>query len=310
MKNDLKAFSAKKIHMKKLFSYFIQGFLLGAGLLCVFSAIQKASLGVNIYLWYGYLVPFFFGGTIGSIVGFLYHKQKQAFLKNLQIEREVQQELNRVVEEKTKDLTSLNELLLVINFIITHDLSNALNIIKGNLELYKENGNEKFLDEISNSSNKSISLLKRIRKIQYGSLKSKLKRINSRKIIKEVLSDYNFNLKIEGSGYILSDEAIVSVFDNIFSNIKKHANTDKVEISINHQNGFCEIVIRDYGKGIDDKIKQLFHKEDQNFKDFKKVGLGLLIIKKTVERYGGMVNIRDNKPSGTVFNIRLKSPKT
>lgn len=294
--------------MKKLFGYIIQGFLLGVGLLCVFSALQKASLGVNIYLWYGYLVPFFFGGTTGSIVGFLYHKQRKAYLKNLRIEREGQQELNKLVEEKTKDLKTLNELLLVINFIITHDLSNALNIIKGNLELYKETQNEKFLDEISKSSNKSISLLEKIRKIQYSSLKNDLQRINTREVILEVISNYDFNFTIKGEGDILADEAIISVFDNIFSNIKNHANTNRVEIVITNQNGYCEITIKDYGRGIEEKIKNLFHKEDQNFRDFKKVGLGLLIIKKTVERYGGTAKVRDNNPSGTIFIIRLKSP--
>jgi len=34
--------------------------------------------------------------------------------------------------------------------------------------------------------------------------------------------------------------------------------------------------------------------------------LGLYIVKKTVERYGGKISIEDNKPQGTVFVLRLK----
>ncbi|MCK4256700.1 HAMP domain-containing histidine kinase, partial [candidate division WOR-3 bacterium] len=34
-------------------------------------------------------------------------------------------------------------------------------------------------------------------------------------------------------------------------------------------------------------------------------GLGLFIVKKTLERYGGSISVEGNKPSGTVFILNL-----
>ncbi|RLI75450.1 histidine kinase, partial [Archaeoglobales archaeon] len=35
-------------------------------------------------------------------------------------------------------------------------------------------------------------------------------------------------------------------------------------------------------------------------------GLGLYIVKRVVERYGGDVSVEDNKPKGAVFVVRLR----
>ena len=66
------------------------------------------------------------------------------------------------------------------------------------------------------------------------------------------------------------------------------------------------IKIADYGKGIPESIKENIFEEGISFGDSKGSGLGLYIVKKTVERYGGSIIVEDNTPQGTIFIIKLK----
>ncbi len=54
---------------------------------------------------------------------------------------------------------------------------------------------------------------------------------------------------------------------------------------------------------------QQHHVFERSFKLGKTAGtgLGLYIVKKTIERYGGEITLKDNYPKGTIFEIRLKN---
>jgi two-component system sensor kinase len=69
---------------------------------------------------------------------------------------------------------------------------------------------------------------------------------------------------------------------------------------------YCEIRIADNGKGIPDEIKDDIFEEGFSYGDSGGSGLGLYIVKKTIERYDGSVRVENNKPSGSVFVIHLK----
>ena len=103
----------------------------------------------------------------------------------------------------------------------------------------------------------------------------------------------------------LVDKAIYSVIDNIVNNAIVHGKTDRVDISIEDKGEFCEIRIADYGVGIPDDIKHLIFEEGFKYRS-KGSGLGLYIVKKVIERYGGEILVEDNKPSGAVFTLRIR----
>ena len=86
-----------------------------------------------------------------------------------------------------------------------------------------------------------------------------------------------------------------------------HGKTDKIDIVNKKINGKCEVRIADYGKGIPDEIKDKLFDEGFFYGDAGHTGLGLYIVKKVVERYGGEVYVEDNKPRGAVFVVRLRA---
>jgi signal transduction histidine kinase len=63
--------------------------------------------------------------------------------------------------------------------------------------------------------------------------------------------------------------------------------------------------VADQGKGIPDEVKARVFDEGFTFGETGNTGLGLYIVKKTMERYGGSVVAKDNRPKGTVFELRL-----
>ena len=82
----------------------------------------------------------------------------------------------------------------------------------------------------------------------------------------------------------------------------------KIIVSVSSDNEFCKIIVRDYGGGVDDKIKaNIFYKNSRtNHSDTKLAGtgLGLPICKLIAQMHGGDITI-DTGSNGTVFNIKL-----
>ncbi|KYC44638.1 MAG: sensory histidine kinase AtoS [Candidatus Methanofastidiosum methylothiophilum] len=65
--------------------------------------------------------------------------------------------------------------------------------------------------------------------------------------------------------------------------------------------------IIDHGKGIPDSIKSKIFNEEFSYGESRGTGLGLYISKKNIERYGGTIEVKDTKPHGATFIIKLKS---
>jgi signal transduction histidine kinase len=100
---------------------------------------------------------------------------------------------------------------------------------------------------------------------------------------------------------VLADEAVSSVFDNLFNNAITHGKADKINVEIKKTKKGCKVRVSDNGLGIPDEIKDKLFEEGFTFGDEGHSGLGLYIVKKTMDSYGGSVHVEDNKPKGTVF---------
>jgi len=293
---------------KKYLKNFLIGVFIGALLLGVFSAIQKSSLGVNILLPQGYIVPFLFGGISGGIIAFLIYRWKRDMQEKLHLEKQLSSKLDSEVQRKNETLQNTNDLLELLNDILTHDVSNDLSVIHGNINLYLDLRKEKFLNEIKNTTEKSINLLNRMRDLEkiIGD-NMNLKPMNLKKILSKKKDEYSLNIDIEGNAVVFGDEILSSVFDNLIRNVKDHAETEKIKIIINNsEKDYCTILFKDKGIGIPENIqKEIFKK---GFKSGKtgNLGLGLYIVRKTIERYDGSIELLQTSLKGTTFKIILK----
>ena len=204
-------------------------------------------------------------------------------------------------------LHELNEVLRLLNKNLRHDILNDLTVVGNYLELYNETKDKKLLDSAFKSIKKSVELIKRMRELEsLITSGNNLKPLDIRKILEDLARNYNIQIHIKGNGIALADDALISVFDNIIRNAVVHGNANEIEIRVENRDNMCEIRIADNGTGIPDEIKNEIFEEGFSYGDRGGSGLGLYIVKKTVERYGGSVSIEDNKPKGTVFVIKLR----
>lgn len=199
-------------------------------------------------------------------------------------------------------LVQLNDVLKLINKTMRHDILNELTVISGALELYVESRNEKFLNNAVRAVNRCVDLIRRMKELEsFVSAGRNLMPVKVRDVIENVLRDYPIESKIEGDATILADEALSSVFDNIVRNAVVHGRTDRIDVKIGGRGDECEVRIADYGSGIPTNIKEKIFDEGYSFGERRGTGLGLYLVKKTVERYGGSVRVEDNNPRGAVF---------
>jgi PAS domain S-box-containing protein len=207
-----------------------------------------------------------------------------------------------------KELKAHDEHLVVISKILRHDILNNLIVITSAVRLYEEKQDKKFLEEISDRVNRSIRLINQMRGIETSlSFDRNLQPHDVAAVLKKVMEKYpSIPFTIKGNSQALIDDAFDSVIDNIIRNAIDHGKTDRIDVTVEGKDDFCEIRIADYGVGISNEMKTKIFTEGFKLALSKGSGLGLYIVGKTIERYGGTVHVEDNKPQGAVFVLRLK----
>jgi len=207
-----------------------------------------------------------------------------------------------------KELGAHREHIKLINKILRHDIINDLSVIHSALRLYGRSKKEELLEEISAHVNKSVELINRMRDLEiFISAHRGLKMYSVTEVLKKVFLSYPaIAVNIEGECQVLADESLDSVLDNIISNAVVHGKTDRIDIKMGGRGEYCEIQIADYGVGIPEEVKAQIFEESFVFGETGGTGLGLYIVKKAMENYGGHVRVEDNRPRGAVFVLALK----
>ncbi len=125
--------------------------------------------------------------------------------------------------------------------------------------------------------------------------------------------DVNIEIKYIGDipDIACDKESIISVFSNIIENSIKYSDYPAdIKIEVKKQSDVLEINFCDKGYGISDgekaKVLQQFYRTgNEDTRKTKGTGLGLYIVKKILDGHNGNINIKDNKPKGTIISITL-----
>ena len=207
-------------------------------------------------------------------------------------------------EAKIKDL---NETIRILNKILRHDILNDLTLLLNIVDSCK-GGDEKMKKSIFATIEKSTSLIERMRELEQAVTSGKsLRQCTVLEIVDCVIRNYpEIEFKVKGDCTVLADEAISSVIDNIVRNAIVHGKTKRIDITLTESKELCKIKIADYGIGIPDSIKKRIYEEGFSYGEVRSSGIGLYIVKKVIERYGGEITVEDNKPNGAVFVLKFK----
>ena len=213
-------------------------------------------------------------------------------------------------KQNEEGVLQFNELLTLINKILRHDLTNNLTVMDIALKLYKKNGDEGLLDSVRTKVDGSYRLIDQMKSLESlisegGSLRS----IDVHEVIDRVSVSMEVPVGNQCFCEVVADDAFHSVLENLILNSIKHGGTDRMLIrsmDYPHEEGVVSIDVIDYGKGVPDDIKEKVFRESFTHGEAAGTGLGLYIVKRTLQRYGGSITVHDNEPKGAVFRLMLR----
>ena len=107
--------------------------------------------------------------------------------------------------------------------------------------------------------------------------------------------------------YVRGDRLLGSVVHNLLSNAVNHNDHEDPEIVVGAEQTADTVVVTvaDNGPGIDDKTKAHIFEPGYKGPQSHGTGMGLSLVSMAVEMYGGVVEVSDNDPRGTVMTLTL-----
>lgn len=229
----------------------------------------------------------------------------------------------RLLKEKTEELERSNRELNDFAYIISHDLKAPLRAIGSLAGFLKMDFSDKLGPEGSEMLNLMVGRVKRMNNLiegvlQYarvGRIRDRKQVINLNELIEEVKTTLSpaENIKIthdEMPKIVFERVPLQQVIQNLLSNainaIEKPEG--RIHIGFTENKNEYEFSVKDNGTGIEqrhfEKIFQIF--QTLNPRDeVESTGIGLTIVKKTVEYYGGRVNVESTPGEGSTFYFTI-----
>ena len=226
--------------------------------------------------------------------------------------------------ELIKEVKSIKHELEDFAYIVSHDLKAPLRGIKTLVDWIStdyankldQEGKEQ-LDLLSGRVGRMHNLIDGI--LQYsriGRMKEERVKVDLDKHLPEIIDmiapPENITITIENKLPIIECEQtrIFQVFQNLISNALKYMDKPQGRIIIGcvEENGFWKFSIADNGPGIEEKYHQKIFQLFQTLSardDFESTGVGLTLVKKIVELYGGKIWIGSKVGQGSTFFFTL-----
>lgn len=214
------------------------------------------------------------------------------------------------LENLNKKLKKLTEYTSIANKIMRHDIINDISIIKSYLDLYRLERDLSYLKKVDDKIQHIIDVINDSREFEKLLSAGKLKKMDLKTEVEKAVShfrdDAEFSINLNGEK-VIADDLLSSVVYNLIHNSVRH-NDKKVKLSIDASNDGEWVILKisDNGKGIPEEFREKIFEEGFKYGNSANTGLGLYLVKQTIDRYGGSIEINENNPSGAVFLIKLK----
>ena len=243
--------------------------------------------------------------------------------KELDEEIKTREKTEKKIRITNTELRKTNEELDNFVYKVSHDLRAPISSILGLVNIARnDNAVENMLacvDQIEKSAHTQDNFIKDIIELTKNArVKPKSQKINFKKLVDETFEYLQYSmhadtpkpkLHLEQKKDFYSDgNRMKVIFNNIISNSIKYSDPKRTEIDIKIEvlNGHAKINIEDKGKGIekkyqDDVFKMFFRATDHNAGS----GLGLYIVKETVNKLKGNISLESVVNKGTILSMRL-----
>lgn len=291
-----------------------------------------ASINVNIpKVWYASRLAITLGTLLLSALIWLGVRLRMTHLKSLnkRLEYIISNRTKELVEQK-EELHQANEELTLANteldnfvYRSSHDLIAPLKSLKGLIDItLKESSEEAKLSYFRMMNNSIEKLEDFIQSILEYSTNSKGVIENEEIILQDIIDNVVEDLKyfdraekVElkcsfGSTFSFNSDPkrIKIIFSNLIANAVKYHNFNqpnpRIDISAVKENGSVKIKVTDNGQGIDSShlvnLFDMFYRASENSQGS---GLGLYIVKDTIDKLNGNITVESDVGKGTTFTM-------
>jgi signal transduction histidine kinase len=232
----------------------------------------------------------------------------------------------RILVEKNNELIKANQELDRFVYSASHDLRSPLTSIDGLIELSKRDteGSEEYLKLMKSQVNIMDKLIHDIIDYSRNSrVPTNIEKVNLYTLLNESIDlikyiDINiikrFNLEVDKELIVLTDPSRLRVIvNNLLSNSVKYADRTKTELVITitatRTPDSFTFSVEDNGEGIakdqQDKIFNMFYRASEKASGS---GLGLYIVKESLEKMNGTISCQSTLGKGCRFTVTIPMP--
>lgn len=240
--------------------------------------------------------------------------------------------LERIVQERTRELVEANAAKDEFLSIASHELKTPLSSLKGMTQLLRRrleragSPETSSLEKMENSIRRMevlVNDLLNISLIETGMFTLQLKRCNMGALCHQVADEYSAGttppptIKLELPAQPVEAEVDVErmgqVVINLLSNARKYSvHGSPIRLCVEQRDELCVIAVHDGGIGIAPEalghiFERFYRVPGVEVKTGSSVGLGLglYISKQIVERHGGRIMVQSAPEKGSIFTILL-----
>ncbi|MBX9668842.1 MAG: response regulator [Candidatus Obscuribacterales bacterium] len=252
------------------------------------------------------------------------------YVRDITVSKKSNEELEKLIHERTEILKQSNEQLQQFAKIASHDLQEPLRAVQGFATLLAAGTEGKldkdcteFIEFIVDGTNRMRQLINSILSHSQINAADSLNQVTDcNSVIDEVLANLQesieatkANLDIDSMPHVAVDRSqVVQLFQNLIGNAIKYKGASPPWITISarpvtHQWLFS---VRDNGMGIEqqyvDRIFDMFSRLNSKTQ-YPGTGIGLAICKRIVTSHGGSIWVESHPGQGSIFMFTLPAAK-
>ena len=265
-------------------------------------------------------------------LGLRFLMRREAFEAKREEERirQLNLELEEKVAQRTDALRKSNEDLQQFAYVASHDLQEPLRMVGSYIALLQRRYQGKLDEDADQFIEFAVDGVRRMSRLIHDLLEysragetktERLEDLDTQKILETVLQNLEVVIR-ETNATIVHDSLppvffdstrLTQILQNLIANALKYRGDRKPEIRITVRDVGRETVIsvQDNGMGIDPKYHQQIFGVFQRLhgREYEGSGIGLAMVKKIVERYGGRIWVESKPGEGSTFSFTILNRK-
>lgn len=255
-------------------------------------------------------------------------RTKELEQTNKGLEREIKrrQKVEAELQEYSKNLARSNQELQDFAYVASHDLQEPLRKIRAFGDIVRaEYGNDlgegtEYLERMQNAASRMTTLIQDLLAFSRVSTRERVtESIDLNKIVRDVVVDLEWRIEeLDGTVEVGDLPVVVAdgthmrqIFQNLIGNALKFHRADvapvvKLSVCESDDPAMFTVCVEDNGIGFDERyldrifsVFQRLHGKDE----YEGTGIGLAVVRKIVEQYGGTITATSKKNVGSIFKV-------